>query len=216
LQIELSGPQLSPMNISYRSKQIFILFPEGSSLSARQALSALGPLGYRIDVCDANPLCVSRFSRFVRRFYRCPAFGADPMAYLESVGNRLDQGRYDVLLPVHEQTFLFARIQSALARKVGVALTPFDRFARLQSKAEFTRVLVQLSLPQPTTRLVRCRAEIESEDSFPYYVKLPYSTAGRGVPCWDWPPMALHAVASLARPFKLFSVEDAMPGATKT
>jgi hypothetical protein len=50
-----------------------VLFSEGSSLCARQALSALGPLGYRIDVCDPNPLCLSRFSRFVRRFHRSPA-----------------------------------------------------------------------------------------------------------------------------------------------
>jgi hypothetical protein len=62
-----------------------VLFSEGSSLSARQALSALGPLGYRIDVCDPNPLCLSRFSRFVRRFHRSPALGTDPAAYLHFI-----------------------------------------------------------------------------------------------------------------------------------
>ena len=42
----------------------------------------LGPLGYRIDVCDPNPLCLSRISRLVRRFHRSPALGIDPAAYL--------------------------------------------------------------------------------------------------------------------------------------
>jgi hypothetical protein len=106
-----------------KPRAVTVLFSEGSSLSARQALSALGPLGYRIDVCDPNPFCISRFSRFVRRFYRSPALGTDPAAYLKFVVDRLRKGRYDVLLPVHEQAFLFARIQEKL--------TPADRGLRL-------------------------------------------------------------------------------------
>src|SRR5262249_24800517 len=74
----------------------------------------------------------------------------------------------------------FARTQRRLTRTVGLALTAFDQFALLQSKATFTRVLAHLGLPQPTTRLVRSRAEMEAEAAFPYYVKQPYSTAGRG------------------------------------
>jgi predicted ATP-grasp superfamily ATP-dependent carboligase len=164
-----------------RPRTISILFSEGSSLSARQALSALGPLGYQIDVCDPNPFCISRFSRFVRRFYRSPPLGTDPAAYLHFIVGRLRKGRYDVLLPVHEQAFLFARIQRRLTRLVGLALTAFDQFAQLQSKATFTKVLAQLDLPQPKTCLVRNRAEVKAQCAFPYYVKLPYSTAGRGV-----------------------------------
>jgi glutathione synthase/RimK-type ligase-like ATP-grasp enzyme len=86
-----------------------------------------------------------------------------------------------VLLPVHEQAFLFARTQRRLAPQVGLAVTAFDQFALLQSKATFTRVLARLGLPQPRTCLVRSRAEMEAECAFPYYVKQPYSTAGRGV-----------------------------------
>jgi predicted ATP-grasp superfamily ATP-dependent carboligase len=162
-------------------RTVSVLFSEGSSLSARQALSALGPLGYRIDVCDPNPFCISRFSQFVRRFYRSPALGTDPAAYLHFLVGRLRKGRYDILLPVHEQAFLFARIQRRLSPQVGLALTAFDQFALLQSKATFTKVLAHLGLPQPRTHLVRNRAEAEAECAFPYFVKLPYSTAGRGV-----------------------------------
>jgi len=172
--IEDAGRRRKPRTVS-------VLFSEGSSLSARQALSALGPLGYRLDVCDPNPFCISRFSRFVRRFYRCPTFGTDPAAYLQFIVGRLREGRYDVLLPVHEQAFLFARIQQRLIPKVGLALAAFDQFALLQSKATFGKVLGDVGLPQPRTRLVRNRAEVEAECGFPYYVKLPYSTAGSGV-----------------------------------
>ena len=103
------------------------------------------------------------------------------MAYLQFIVGLLKEGRYDVLLPVHEQAFLFARMQQKLASMVGLALTPFDSFALLQSKATFAQVLAELNLPQPRTRFARTRADLEAECEFPYYVKLPYSTAGQGV-----------------------------------
>lgn len=146
-----------------KPKTISILFLEGSSLSARQALSALGPLGYRIDVCDPNPICLCRLSRFLHRFHRSPASGKDPVAYLQFIVSLLKDCRYDVLLPVHDQAFLFARKQETLSSMVGLALTPFDSFALLQSKATFAEVLARLDLPEPRTRLVRSRAELEAE-----------------------------------------------------
>jgi predicted ATP-grasp superfamily ATP-dependent carboligase len=103
------------------------------------------------------------------------------VAYLQFIVSLLKDGQYDVLLPVHEQAFLFARRQKKLSSMVGLALTPFDSFALLQSKATFAKVLAEINLPQPKTRIVRTRAELEAESECPFYVKLPYSTAGRGV-----------------------------------
>jgi predicted ATP-grasp superfamily ATP-dependent carboligase len=160
---------------------VSVLLSEGSSLSSRQTITALGPLGYQIDVCDSNQFCMGRFSRFVRRFYRCPAWAETPETYLEFILDRLELGRYDVLLPVHEQAFLFAAAKEQLGSKVGVALTEFGAFALLQSKATFARLLARLGLPQPPTRFINSQSQLEAMNDFPYYVKAPYSTAGRGV-----------------------------------
>ena len=35
--------------------KITILLSEGSSTNAREVISALGPLGYVLEVCDPNP-----------------------------------------------------------------------------------------------------------------------------------------------------------------
>jgi carbamoylphosphate synthase large subunit len=164
-----------------QAASIRILLSEGSSLSARQTITALGKSGYLLDVCDPNPLCISRFSRFIRHHYRCPAVGTDPLGYLAFVLHHLTQERYDVLLPVHEQAFLFAKVQDRLPIGVGVALAPFDAFLQVQGKVAFARLMEQLCLPQPPTRIVRSRAELEVASHFPCYLKTDYSTAGRGV-----------------------------------
>jgi hypothetical protein len=95
---------------------IGILLSEGSSHSARQTITALGCCGYSLDVCDPNPFCISRFSRFVRHVYRSPKIGTEPLGYLTFV--------LDALLPVHEQAVLFARMQGRLPTGVNVALAP--------------------------------------------------------------------------------------------
>src|SRR6266568_4542903 len=134
---------------------IRILLCEGSSLSAREALSALGPRGYVIDVCDPDPFCLGRFSRFVRNFYRSPAAGTDPQGYLRFLLNHLKHVQYDVLLPVQEQAFLFSRVQKQLQPLVGLAIADFPVFARLQSKVGFLEVLDTLNLPHPHTTCVQ-------------------------------------------------------------
>jgi predicted ATP-grasp superfamily ATP-dependent carboligase len=181
--LSMNDPSRSAPAVMRRPKRlsIRILLSEGSSLSARQTITALGWCGYTLDVCDPNPLCISRFSRFVRRYYRCPAVGTDPLGYLAFVLQLLARESYDVLLPVHEQAFLFAKVHDRLPDGVHTALAPFDAFLQVQGKVAFTRLMEQLSLPHPPTQIARSRPELEMLDHFPLYLKTDYSTAGQGV-----------------------------------
>ena len=171
---EISSSERKPETVT-------VLLSEGSSLSSRRAITALGPLGYQIDVCDPNPACIGRFSNFVRRFHRCPTWSENPSDYLDFIFHRLNRGRYDVLLPVHEQAFLFSAVRDQLVSKVGITISDFSSFALLQSKAAFAGLLANLGLPHPRTNLVNSRSQLEGMSHFPYYVKAPYSTAGCGV-----------------------------------
>ena len=166
------------------ANSIRILLSEGSSLSARQAISALGPQGYSIDICDPDALCLGRLSRYVRKWYRCPPSGNDPQGYLTFLLNLLQQERYDVLLPVQEQVFLFAKVQDQLLAHTRLAVPDFKTIEHLQSKIAFTRVLNELALPYPPTTIVYTQPELEKACSylpFPYYIKTAYGTASTGV-----------------------------------
>jgi hypothetical protein len=85
-----------------------IFFPEGSSLTAREFLNVLGPQGRHIEIADSNPLCICRFSRWTRRVHPCQPSGSDPLGYLKAINRLVDVGNDDVLLPPHEQAWLFA------------------------------------------------------------------------------------------------------------
>src|SRR3981189_2508006 len=111
---------------SHGSKQLRVLLSEGSSTSAREAITVLGLAGHVIEVCDPSPVCLGRFSRFVGKFHRCPGLRDDPAGYLAFVEKLLAERSFDVLLPTHEQGFLFARVRARLETHVGLALPSFE------------------------------------------------------------------------------------------
>src|SRR5579872_1036479 len=99
------------------AKPLRVLVSEGNSTSSREAITILGLSGHLIEVCDPSPHCLARFSRFVEKFHRCPGLRDDPAGYLRFVEELLQSRRFDVLLPIHEQGFLFARAPQRLENR---------------------------------------------------------------------------------------------------
>jgi len=158
-----------------------ILLSEGSSLSARETITALGLAGHRVELVSAEALCLGRFSRFVSRVHRAPASGADPDGYLATVLETVRNGSIDALLPVHEQAYLFAAARHRLPADLGIALSEFASFEQVQSKAGLAELLARLQVPQPTTTLVRSAEEFARPRPYPYFVKAAFGTASTGV-----------------------------------
>src|SRR5712671_3945527 len=136
-------------------KPLRVLVSEGNSTSAREAVTILGLSGHLVEICDPSPWCLARFSRFVRKFHRCPGLRDDPDGFLRFIEGLLAGRHFDVLLPIHEQGFLFARVQD--------------------------RLRDQLGLPQPATAIVRSASELRDAMKFPAVIKTSIGTASRGI-----------------------------------
>jgi len=159
-----------------------VLLTEGSSLTSREVVTCLGPAGYQLEALDPDPLCLVRFSRWVRKVHRCPGAGADPIGYLQTLEQVVRRREIDVVLPTHEQAWLLALARGLLAADVRFAVAEAAAFERVQSKVAFAELLDRLDLPQPEWRLV-ARAEDLADLQFPYWLKTAFSTAGQGV--WE-------------------------------
>jgi predicted ATP-grasp superfamily ATP-dependent carboligase len=178
----VEAKDISDMAVSaHVSAPLRVLVSEGNSTSAREAITILGLSGHHVEVCDPSRYCLVRFSRFVRAFHRCPGLRDDPARFLAFVEELLGGGKFDVLLPTHEQGFLFARVRDRLSDKVGLALPDFASYRAAHSKAGFSRLLDQLALPQPPTRMVKSEAELRAAIRFPSVVKTSVGTASRGI-----------------------------------
>jgi biotin carboxylase len=76
---------------------------------------------------------------------------------------------------------LFARVRERLAGKIAFALPSFESYRTAHSKAGFSRLLDQLGLPQPPTRILKSQAEPRGSSRFPSVVKTSVGTASRGI-----------------------------------
>jgi predicted ATP-grasp superfamily ATP-dependent carboligase len=166
---------------SHGPKPLRVLLSEGNSTSAREAITILGLAGHAVEVCDPSPVCLGRFSRFVGKFHRCPGLRDDPAGYLAFVEKLVAERKYDVLLPIHEQGFLFSRVRERLEQRAGLALPDFESYRAAHSKAGFSRLLDELGLPQPATRIVKSADELRAAVRFPCVVKTSIGTASRGI-----------------------------------
>src|SRR5262249_5950977 len=146
-----------------------ILLSEGSSLSARGTVTALGLARFAVELVSSDPLCLARFSRFVRHIHSAPSSGSDPDRYLAAVLDIVARRSIDVLMPVHEQAYLFAAARNHLPKGLGVALADFQAFEQVQSKAAFAALLTRLNVPQPATEIVHSAREFTNERPFPFF-----------------------------------------------
>ena len=162
-----------------RAARLRVLLSEGSSTSAREALTVLAGQGHAVEICDPDRFCLSRFSRYPARFHRCPGLRDDPAGYLAFVEDLLKRRHFDVLLPIHEQGLLFARVPERLAPLTGIALPSYASYRTAHSKSGFGQVLAELGLPQPATTMLKSRDDLQAAVRFPCVVKAPIGTASR-------------------------------------
>ncbi len=158
-----------------------ILFCEGSSLSAREALSALGPQNHEIVICDPNPLCICRFTMFKTTYYRSPSINDDLEAYYDFVVRIIQKEKIDILLRVHEQALLFSKRIHELSKMVKLTLPAFENYVQLFSKIQFTKLLDKLGIPHPMTIYCKDMNEVRENIFYPCFLKLDYGTASQGV-----------------------------------
>ncbi len=181
-----------------------VLLTEGSSTSAREAVTLLGRQGHHVEVCDPDRHCLARFSRHTARLHAVPGMGLDPGGFLEALAEILGKGVFDVLLPIHEQGYLIAHAGDRLRQFAAFALPDARTYGRVLDKSRFAEVLRETALPQPEMRVARSAGEIETIGEGPVVLKLPVATASRGVWIVD-APAALEPV--LARLDELCAYE---------
>jgi hypothetical protein len=168
-------------HLAQSARPLRVLLSEGSSTSAREAVTVLGLAGHRVEICDPGRHGLARFSRFVAKFHRCPPLRDDPLGFLGFVESLAATGRYDVLLPIHEQGLLFARVPERFAGLVGLALPNFENYRIAHDKARFSELLTELGLPQPVTRIVSSAGQLRQAVRTPCVIKTAIGTASRGV-----------------------------------
>jgi len=154
-----------------------VLLTDGSGLTARQTANRLWAAGHRVEALAPDPLCLCRFTRHVHRIHRVPAYGSDPIRWLDAALDICRSAHFDLLFPTQEQVAVLASAPDRLqAAGVATAVPPFSALVAVQDKIAAFTTLARLGVPQPTSAV-----GTSGWDIFPAFVKEPIGTASGGV-----------------------------------
>jgi biotin carboxylase len=157
-----------------------ILLSDGAGLTARQCATLLSLAGHEVEVLSAEPLCLCRFTRHVRKVHRVPPCGADPFGWLDAALEIAARRGAEVLLPVQEQAAIIAMAQERVrAAGLATAVPRFGALAQVQDKVSAFRTLARLGLPQPPGYVADSAEALAGP--LPAFVKTPIGTASGGV-----------------------------------
>jgi hypothetical protein len=159
-----------------------VLLSDGTGLTARQSATLLSKAGHQVEALSPDPLCLCQFTRHVGRVHRVPAYGADPLGWLDAALAIAARQHTEVLFPTQEQVAVISLAEQRL-RDIGVvtAVPDFTALAAVQDKISAFSTLTRLGLPQPPATVAKSRAELRSAGPLPLFVKTPIGTASAGV-----------------------------------
>jgi hypothetical protein len=157
---------------------------DGSGLTARQVATQLAAAGHVVEVLTPDRLALARFTRHVTAIHHVPAYGPDPLRWLDCALGVLSRARprFDVFLPTQEQVAVLSAFGDRVrALGVGLAVPPFVSLLEVQDKLAATRTLTRLGLPIPESVIAATPEELIARAAPPVFVKAPIGTATQGV-----------------------------------
>ena len=159
-----------------------VLLSDGTGLTARQSATLLSRAGHQVEALSPDPVCLCRFTRHVQRVHRVPAYGADPLGWLDAALTIAGQRHADVLFPTQEQVAVMSCAAARLAAAgLRTAVPGFTALAAVQDKLSARATLTRLGLPQPPSAVITSSAELASAGPLPLFIKTPVGTASAGV-----------------------------------
>ena len=156
-----------------------VLLSEGSGLTSRQVATRLGALGHHVEILSSSQICLTRFTRYVRKVHPVPRFGLDPLGWLDAAQAIAKARAMDFLFPTQEQVAILSARRERL--QVATVVPPFASLRRVQDKISAARTLEDIGVPQPASAVVSGIADLNRVSDVPAFVKQPISTASSGV-----------------------------------
>jgi len=162
--------------------EVKILLSDGTSLASRQVSGDLGRAGHHVEILTPDPICLGRFTRYVRKVHRVPAYGPDPFGWLDVALAIYRSGGFDALFPTQEQVAVLSHsAQRPGSADVRTAVPPFEALRAVQDKVTASATLGALRVPQPPTAFLGSADELRAWNTFPVFIKVPIGTATTGV-----------------------------------
>ncbi len=149
------------------------------------AVRSLGRKGIEVVGCEDSRVAISFFSKYCRKALVCPSPKTAPEQWLQWLLNELSERRYDMLMPMDDETVYIASKNRDLIQKyTKVPVPDFTTLMKAGNKAQTVQIAMQQGLECPKTLFIEDVSKVEQkadELGFPVVIKPRESSGSRGI-----------------------------------
>lgn len=128
-----------------------VLVTNGNSRMALCIARALKKLGHRVVVADYMKNAMCFFSNKIDDKFIYPSPFSDPDQFIAEINKEVLSKKIDIIIPVHEETFLFAREKEKLNSSVSLPVPSYESILKVHNKDSLNSLLQDLLIHTPKT-----------------------------------------------------------------
>ncbi|MBN2218909.1 MAG: ATP-grasp domain-containing protein [Kosmotogaceae bacterium] len=122
---------------------------------AINTIRLLARSGHEVFAADSSRFSGGLYSRYLKGKFIYPSVGENSNAFVESVTEKIEELKIDVLCPTFEEGFVFSKYIGMLEGRVNVLVPSYDHIALLHDKYSMTTYARSLGVNVPKTSLLK-------------------------------------------------------------
>ena len=126
-----------------------VIVTNGGNRIAYNIVRSLGEKGIKVYCADYVPRAMSFASRFSRGHFVYPSPFRDQGAFIECLVENSSRLKTDVVIPVHEETFVLAKFMHLLPKEMKLVLPDYKKVLLAHNKDRWTGIATELGIPVP-------------------------------------------------------------------
>jgi predicted ATP-grasp superfamily ATP-dependent carboligase len=131
-----------------------VIVTNAKSRVAYNVTRSLGGKGIEVYTSDFVRSSMSFYSRYSRGHFLYPSPFTHQEQFIRSILENVDRLKAEVVVPVHEETFLMAKFKDELSRHVKVVLPDYKQILAVHNKDKWINIAQELNVPSPKTYLI--------------------------------------------------------------
>lgn len=152
---------------------------------AYNVVKSLGQRGINVISSDFVPIAMSFSSRYSKGHFLYPSpFAQDNERFIDCIIENIARFKAEVLMPIHEETFLVAKHKERLSNLVGLVVPEYEQILLAHNKDRWENVARELKISVPETfdpAEIRKTPALVSELPYPLFIKPKQGGGGWGM-----------------------------------
>ena len=173
---------------------------------------SLGRQGVEVYCGEEAPFAPCFFSKYCLGSFQHPSVGEESEAFVDYMVEKVKELKPDdenepyVLIPVHKETWLFARHRERFEPHITLPLTSYANMAQTHDKGRLALLAEELGIPIPRTQQFTSLDDVYRavpDMTFPVFLKVREGAAGVGLKKCDTPEELTASFQEFVEGFKL-------------